>query len=499
MKKISVFILFIAISGKVFAQSLTDFESFRRNMLNDYSAYKQTALSDYQAFRDSINQAYANALKGLWSEENVIEGEPNPEDDVKPIPPIVYEETQIVSPIKEIPIEPITKPIIEEQPNPIAPIEKEPEIDIRTLPKCHFSFYGKNIDISVPDEIHSLKNTNANSVAEYWMDLSETISNQILLDCLAIRKNLHLCDWAYLQFLDTFSKTLLPAKHNEATLFMAYLYVQSGYKIRLATNANKIYMLFSSSSSIYEWPYYDIDGDTFYPYNCNAERLSVSAAAFPNEKSLSLLIHEEPLLGNSQKVKRISRQAKGAGYSISINTELLSFYDSYPTSFVNGNQMTRWALYANTPLSQQTKDSLYPQLRSQIKGQSIIQSLNYLLAFTQFAFEYEYDDVVWGKDRAFFSEETLYYPYADCEDRSILFTRLVRDILNLDCALVFAPGHLFTAVKLPQGITYNGDAIIIEGERFIICDPTYIGANIGIIMPNIDGNKLSAIVLERYF
>ena len=91
MKKISVFILFIAISGKVFAQSLTDFESFRRNMLNDYSAYKQTALSDYQAFRDSINQAYANALKGLWSEENVIEGEPNPEDDVKPIPPIVYE------------------------------------------------------------------------------------------------------------------------------------------------------------------------------------------------------------------------------------------------------------------------------------------------------------------------------------------------------------------------------------------------------------------------
>ena len=121
------------------------------------------------------------------------------------------------------------------------------------------------------------------------------------------------------------------------------------------------------------------------------------------------------------------------------------------------------------------------------------------MAFTQFAFEYEYDDVVWGKDRAFFSEETLYYPYADCEDRSILFTRLVRDILNLDCALVFAPGHLFTAVKLPQGITYNGDAIIIEGERFIICDPTYIGANIGIIMPNIDGNKLSAIVLERYF
>lgn len=34
---------------------------------------------------------------------------------------------------------------------------------------------------------------------------------------------------------------------------------------------------------------------------------------------------------------------------------------------------------------------------------------------------YEYDNKVWGHDRALFAEETLYYPYCDSEDRSIVF------------------------------------------------------------------------------
>lgn len=36
-------------------------------------------------------------------------------------------------------------------------------------------------------------------------------------------------------------------------------------------------------------------------------------------------------------------------------------------------------------------------------------------------FVYEYDDKVWGGDSAFFAEESLYYPYYDCEGRFILF------------------------------------------------------------------------------
>ena len=107
---------------------------------------------------------------------------------------------------------------------------------------------------------------------------------------------------------------------------------------------------------------------------------------------------------------------------------------------------------------------------------------------------YRTDNSVWGHDRVFFAEETLYYPYCDCEDRSILFSRLVRDLLGLDTALVYYPGHLASAVAF--GDDAEGDAMLIDGRRFIVCDPTYIGAPVGKQMPGLDYARAEAIVLK---
>ena len=101
---------------------------------------------------------------------------------------------------------------------------------------------------------------------------------------------------------------------------------------------------------------------------------------------------------------------------------------------------------------------------------------------------------MWGHDRAFFAEETLFYPYCDCEDRSILFSRLVRDLLGLDVMLVFYPGHLATAVAFNTSV--KGDYIDMNGKHYTICDPTYIGAPIGATMPDMDNKTAKVIVLE---
>jgi hypothetical protein len=79
--------------------------------------------------------------------------------------------------------------------------------------------------------------------------------------------------------------------------------------------------------------------------------------------------------------------------------------------------------------AQITKEQL--KEREKLKGLSQKEAMERLLNWVQTAFVYEYDDKVWGDDRAFFPEETLYYPYCDCEDRSILLSRLVRDLLGL--------------------------------------------------------------------
>ncbi len=112
----------------------------------------------------------------------------------------------------------------------------------------------------------------------------------------------------------------------------------------------------------------------------------------------------------------------------------------------------------------------------------------------QTAFVYEYDDKVWGADPAFFADETLYYPYCDCEDRSILLTRIVRDLLNLKCALVYYPGHLATAVALGEDAT--GDFIRVGEEKFLVCDPTYINAPIGRTMPGLSNDEAKLLILD---
>ena len=81
-----------------------------------------------------------------------------------------------------------------------------------------------------------------------------------------------------------------------------------------------------------------------------------------------------------------------------------------------------------------------------------------------------------------FIEENFYYPKNDCEDRAIFYAFLIRNLLGLDVHLVHFPGHECTAVCFG---TENviGSGYRYEGKTYIICDPTYIGANIGQCMP----------------
>lgn len=81
----------------------------------------------------------------------------------------------------------------------------------------------------------------------------------------------------------------------------------------------------------------------------------------------------------------------------------------------------------------------------------------------------------------------------DCEDRSIVYSILVRDLLGLDVVLVHWPGHLGTAVAFPSEV--EGDYFTIDGQRYTVCDPTYLGADVGITMPQFKGVKATIVKL----
>lgn len=477
---------FYAIIGLLLSWSLNAFSFDIKN--SEYKQFKNKVTNNYFTFLDSCNNRYAEFLREAW--DWYVGNEPLPLPKEKVVPPQPYRGDDEGEKAEVKPV--VTEPVgVEPQPVPVAPVREMPDDDIY----FSFSFYGNDCRVQLPEtERLKLTDLSPEAVADAWSALSSLGMNNAIRDCLETRIRYNLCDWAYLAFLDELGKKYC-GDRNTATLLTAYLYCQSGYQMRLATDNGHLVLLYASRHLIFDKSFFNIGTTRYYPYGDCSQSIQICDAAFDGEKPMSLLISTEQSLGGEvSQPRNISSKKYDMNSQSQVPLNLIQFYNTYPTSVTDYNSMTRWAMYANTPLTQMVKDTLYPSLKKGIDSCSELEAANKLLNWVQTGFEYEYDDKVWGHDRAFFAEETLYYPFADCEDRSILFSRLVRDLLGLDVALIYYPGHLATAVCFTDNV--QGDAMIIGGRKFIVCDPTYIGAPVGSQMPNLEYDNVQAIVLS---
>ncbi len=475
------------------------FNDFRNRMRDNYSSHRETIHKNFEEFRRKRNEEFAEFVRNAWAK---FESKPEivkPKEDE--LPPITFDDAKQEQPVPlSIPFdEVVTINDSEPQPEPIEPIEELPKdnpiLEGETFHE--FSFWGTSAKIRFnKSKALQLQTINENAVADAWMELSEPHYTNLVHDCLTLRKTHNLCDWAYLQMLEQMSYSVCGKDTNEATLLMAYVYCQSGYKMRLAIGDGRLCMLYASKHKIYNQGYFDLDGEMFYPYAYEGQRLSICNAKYPKEQSMSLQIPQEMVLawqgGDARTIK--SKRYPDMEVQAISNKNMLDFYSSYPSSEINGNFVSCWAMYANTPMPAKLKKTIYPAISQNMAGLSQKEAVERLLNWVQTGFEYEYDDKVWGGDRAFFPEETFYYPYCDCEDRSILLTRMVRDLLGLDCLLVYYPGHLACAVCFEEEV--SGDYILLDNRRYVVCDPTYIGAPVGRTMPNMDNSTAKVILLN---
>jgi hypothetical protein len=116
-----------------------------------------------------------------------------------------------------------------------------------------------------------------------------------------------------------------------------------------------------------------------------------------------------------------------------------------------------------------------------LEGKSKLEQVATLLSFMHEGFPYMTDDNQFGREKFFFYEESFIYPYSDCEDNSVLFSYLVRKLTGLKVVGLLYHDHAATAVQLDREV--EGAYVMHKGEKYTICDPTYIGARIGQAMP----------------
>lgn len=527
----------ILICSTQFLCAQGSFEEYKRRNSLKFRTYKKEQKDKFEEYRKQLNAEYAEYMRQAWPEYKVKPAKPVPprKEPPKPVvktpeepatPPVILpvpQEEPVVEPAivpAEEPTEEPAEPTVEPETEPVAEPEEEdtdepeevvlpfdevvplaepaqpvvpaiplPEVTpvVTSVPGHTFSYYGTSCKIAGMNSTHRfvLAGVKEEHVADAWVTLAADKYLSVLAQCAEYREKLNLCDWGYVRFLQEMTESFFPAsQRNEAVLLQVYLLVQSGYKVRMARTGDRLVLLLPIEHEVYNYSYLTVDGIPYYVIDKleAGQSFYLYDRAFAKETSVSLYMTSPPSLPAAEAcmVERTLTSTRNISTTVEVDRNLIDFYNDYPVN-------SQWGYYSSASLSEEAKASLYPILELYTLEESKAEAANLLLNFVQTAFEYKTDDEQFGYERPLFGDETFFYPYCDCEDRSILYSILVRDLLGLDVVLLNYPGHLATAVKFKEDVI--GDYILLNDGKYIVCDPTYIGAGIGEAMPDCRNEK----------
>lgn len=461
------------------------YEDFKKKKLAEMKQYTDSVQQDYIRFRQKANEEYARFMREHWEEFQSIKGDSMP---VIPDPPQPYnrDKNYQKKTIPKLPIKynkvfsiPSLDPKLLEQPKrteiPVDPVTP-------SVPEYNFMFYGTSCMVLLDPKLNfRLSDVSENTVADTWTHLSKGLSEVLLEDFLRLRDELALGDWAYYCLIRSFSEQCFGKGSNEAVLMETFMMAQSGYKARIARSDNGLALMLCFDSQVYQMTYLFLDGEKFYIMdNGRGDGRSSSYYVFnrsfmKSDRPVSLRMPGTPKLAFKSSGEKTFKSKKYPDMTVtlSLNSNLMDFYKDYPKCL--------WANYSWAGLSDEVKSKLYPVLRKSIEGKSQIDAANRLINFVQTAFAYQSDGKQFGCERFLFADETFFFPYSDCEDRAILFSVLVRDLLGLDVVLLHYPDHIATAVHFTESL--EGTYLTLDGKPYYICDPAFIGANVGDCMP----------------
>lgn len=357
--------------------------------------------------------------------------------------------------------------------------------------KNQIDFYGTTIEVtslSFNQEDYIYDNYSRFSIDAIIKRIQSDCYQQLLKDCIKIKSDLLLNDYGYLKLVDRVANTLV-SDNNVAVVLSALLMNNYGYNVEIGCVSNRLYLIVGMQDLIYNSSIIKTKGELFYvyPFNTKIEG-KVKIYSFPSEerRHLSLKMNTIPSLTQKSTIKseNFSNINPELKFSIYGNDNLLDFYSDFPSCLLGSTMMSHYTEFSNIPLSEVVKKQIYPKIKNNIKGLNQREALSLILEWCKTSFPYGYN-----KDKKMlFPEETLFAPFSDADDRTILFARLVMDLLGLKCIFVYYPGHPAIGVSLTDQ-EINGDFVEFKGERFILCDVFYYDSSPGRIYPKLKPMK----------
>ena len=450
----------------------------------------QQQKKEFREYRDKRDREFTAFLKMHWKAIEIVKGEKldeAPKPDVMPVAPPLSGHQPEKKPAATKPVAIKPPPVVVNIPEPaLVPAKPQGQpVDI--------NFFGRQLRFYVDRQMQRRLSggINKDTVADYWSALSRTDYEDLLDQLKAQNESLQLTDWAYAAMVHELAMAVNHNRRNESALLSWFLLAKTGYRARVAYDSQRIYLLVPSRQELFEVPYFTFGGKRFYAvaFDGNHQQpgqVFTYDGEYPGTpESLDMKVTPLVAASNREERRHLSFRFEGRQYNIdaSYDRGRIRFFETYPQLSLD--------MYFSAGVNPETATPLLKQLGGYIAGMDEQQAVNFLLRFVQTAFKYETDEQQFGRENYLFPEETLYYPYSDCEDRAVLFAWLVRQLLGLDVVGVDYPGHVATAINFHQPV--QGDSLNYQGKRYIIADPTYINARVGMSMPQVKQYKPTVI------
>lgn len=495
MKKqwvISILLLGVAILGHA------------QNFEDEFNAFLNRSQQQFNSFADSINKQFAQAMEAnmksfMGMQPKVRDPKPKPVkapeaptktpsplpkvNPLKPNDPLKPEPVRPSLPDMKLP-EPV-KPLQPDAPNDLPQDNTPSAPSSEQLNRMEFNLFGEDIQIQKNPFPKSLSGISAKDVSTFWIQLSECDYEPMLQTCQKAHAERGFNDWAMYQLVLELANQTYPGQYNEQAVMTVFLLNQLGMEAKVGFGNSHLFCLIAVDQQLYGISFADIAGNRYY--------ILETDPAFKNGRStMSFRTYDTPFPKRTHALDmHIHHPLKSVPNGmpdtlIRVNMNMIELYKTYPQVDIE--------IYANAVPSKEFCASVDRIIKPYIENLTPVEATKLLLEYVQFGFGYATDDEQFGYEKPFFCEENYFYPKNDCEDRSVLFAFLVRHLLNLDVVLIDYPGHIATAVHFPMDM--NGKSVDHKGKRYVICDPTYIGATVGMEMPEFSPSDRTVISLQ---
>ncbi len=346
--------------------------------------------------------------------------------------------------------------------------------------EANIDLYGYPLKFSFP--LHELNSTDSNVEREIISIWNSPSSDSFISDLKQTTNRLQMDDMSLLMMMNKITSLFYGSSdNNHAIVFKYAILSKMGFDVLLGKK-DCGYTLYALTNFYTENCLFVVKNNKrYYDLSFNQKgiptaetRINIVYNTKAKLRPLVMNMIQPPAFKANFTAKSFHFEYEGFLYffHVKINQSLVDYYHELPPVNIG-------SLYLNYGLSEEAKSSLISQLKRSVSTMTVSKGVDFILKFTQFSFEYQSDMDAYGQEKFSFPEETLVNPFADCEDKAMLFAYLINETMGLKTIGIYYKNANHINIAVESWNKKQKGNIVFEDHKYIICEPTGNGFSAG--------------------